>query len=127
MAVTVMSLGGVVSGYIFATRQAEWSGYSLAAQALAAQRLEQTRAAKWDLRSTPPADELTTGKFPTVSVNVLDIPVSGTNIAYATNLTTFTDVSTGGYQFRLIRVDCLWSFNNRPYSNTVATYRAPDQ
>lgn len=80
MAVTAMSLGGVVSGYIFATRQAEWSAYSLAAQSLATQRIEQTRAAQWDLRHSPSVDEVTTGNFPTVTTNILDIPVSGTNI-----------------------------------------------
>ncbi len=122
-----MSLGGVVSGYIFATRQAEWSAYSLAAQSLATQRLEQTRAAQWDLRRSPIVDEVTAGNFPTVATNILDIPVSGTNIAYATSITTISDVSSGGYPLKLIRVDCVWSSGQRVYTNTVATYRAPDQ
>lgn len=127
MAITVMSLAGVVSGYIFAARQAEWSAYSLAAQSLAAQRLEQTRAAKWDPRGTPAVDEVTAVNYPTVLNNILDIPISGTNITYAANFTTISDVSSGGYPLKLIRVDCVWSFRQRQYTNTVVTYRAPDQ
>ena len=127
MAITVMSLGGVIMGYIFAMRQAEWSAYSLAAQSLANQRLEQTRAAKWDPRASPPVDEVVANNFPTVPTNVLDMPVSGTNMAYATNFTTISDVTNGGYPLKLIRVDCVWSFRERVFSNTIATYRAPDQ
>src|SRR5205809_7741697 len=104
MAITVMSLAGVIMGYIFAIRQAEWSAYSLAAQSLATQRLEQTRAAKWDPRASPPVDELVATNFPTISTNILDMPVSGTNIAYATNFSTITDVSSGGYPMKMIRV-----------------------
>src|SRR2546429_6027365 len=92
MAITAMSMAGVVAGYIFATRQAEWSAFSLAAQALATQRLEQTRAARWEPRLSPPLDELVATNFPTVPTNRLDMPISGTNIAYATNYTTITDL-----------------------------------
>ena len=127
MSITVMSMAGVIAGYIFATRQAEWSAYSLAAQSLATQRLEQTRAAKWDPRASPPVDEVVANNFPTVPTNVLDMPVSGTNMAYATNFTTISDVTNGGYPLKLIRVDCVWSFRERVFSNTIATYRAPDQ
>ena len=127
MAITVMSLAGVIMGYIFAIRQAEWSAYSLAAQSLATQRLEQTRAAKWDPRASPPVDEVITNNFPIVPTNILDMPVSGTNMAYATNFTTISDVTNGGYPLKLIRVDCVWSFRERAFTNTIATYRAPDQ
>ncbi|PYM10467.1 MAG: hypothetical protein DME18_16220 [Verrucomicrobia bacterium] len=127
MTITVMALAGIIMGYILATRQAEWSAYSLAAQSLATQRIEQTRATKWDPRATPPVDELVATNFPTISTNILDMPVSGTNIAYATNFSTITDVSSGGYPMKMIRVDCVWSFRQRVYTNTVATYRAPDQ
>jgi type II secretory pathway pseudopilin PulG len=127
IAITVMSLAGIITGYIFATRQAEWSAYSLAAQSLATQRLEQTRAAKWDPRAWPGVDQLIAANFPTVPTNILDLPVSGTNIAYATNFTTISDVSSGGYPLKMVRVDCVWSFRQRLFTNTISTYRAPDQ
>jgi len=126
MAITAMSMAGVVAGYIFATRQAEWSAFSLAAQALATQRLEQTRAAQWEPRQ--PLDELVATNFPTVPTNRLDMPISGTNIAYATNFTTITDLKpVVGYPLKMIRVDCVWSFRQRAYTNTIASYRAPDR
>ena len=126
MAITAMSMAGVVAGYIFATRQAEWSAFSLAAQALATQRLEQTRAAQWEPRQ--PLDELVATNFPTVPTNRLDMPISGTNIAYATNFTTITDLKpVVGYPLKMIRVDCVWSFRQRAYTNTIVTYRAPDR
>ena len=126
MAITAMSMAGVVAGYIFATRQAEWSAFSLAAQALATQRLEQTRAAQWEPRQ--PLDELVATNFPTVPTNRLDMPISGTNITYATNFTTITDLQPViGYPLKMIRVDCVWSFRQRAYTNTIATYRAPDR
>src|SRR5882762_7779860 len=102
MAITAFSLAGVIVGYVLAAQRAEWSAYSLAAQALATQRLEQTRAAKWDPRSNTNGvtgvivDELVIGKFPTVSTNILDIPISRTNYVYATNYTSITDIPNAG-------------------------------
>ena len=128
MSITVMSMAGVIAGYIFATRQAECSAFSLAAQALATQRLEQARAALWRPGNYPVVDELVPANFPTVPTNRLDMPVSGTNIAYATNFTTITDLKpVVGYPLKMIRVDCVWSFRQRAYTNTIASYRAPDR
>ncbi len=124
-AIAAMSVAGIVYGYTQSTKRAEWSGYSLAAQALAVQRLEQTRASRWD----PDAgvDQLVSANFPIQTV-VLDIPVIGTNAAYATNVTTITSISTNPPLLRMIRVDCTWIFptTGRVFTNTVATYRSPD-
>src|SRR2546430_12063340 len=127
MAITVMSLGGVITGCIIATRQAECSACSLAAQSLATQRLEQTRAAKWDPRASPPVDEVITNNFPIVPTNILDMPVSGTNIAYATNFTTISDVTNGGDPPELIPADFVLSFRQRVFTHTIAPSPAPDQ
>jgi hypothetical protein len=111
-------------GYVMSAQSAEWSAYNLAANSLAIQRLEQTRAAKWDRQASPLVDELT--NFPTV-VEILDIPISGTNIVYATNVTTITAVSTHP-PLKMIRVDCSWRFSSgQVFTNSVMTYRAPDQ
>ena len=62
-----------------------------------------------------------------MTVEVLDIPVVGTNIAFATNITTVTTISTAP-PLKMIRVDCVWAFGDRGvYTNTVVTYRAADQ
>jgi type II secretory pathway pseudopilin PulG len=125
-ALASLMLGGVVYGYLLAAQRAEWAAYSLAAQSLASMRVEQARSTKWDPMAWPPADELQTANFPT-SVEVLDIPVSGTNLVYATNYTTISTVSAAP-PLRMIRVDCVWRFYRRGlYTNTVVTYRGPDQ
>ena len=130
IAIIGLSVGGIVIGYNFACRQAEWTSYSLAAQSLAIQRLEQTRSASWDPLRYPPADDLMQTNFPVVYTN-LDIPLTGTNTPYCTNTTTITLVSTNPY-LKLIKVDAVWNFRwsnqrTRLFTNTVMTYRAPDQ
>lgn len=123
--IAAMMFGGIVYGYIQSGRNAEWSAYSFAAQSMAMQRLEQTRACKWDPESTPLVDELVSSNFPTV-VSILDVPMSGSNYIYATNFTTISTISTAP-QLRMIKVDSVWGFiNGRLYTNSLATFRAPD-
>lgn len=121
-----ITVGATIYGYVMSTRRAEWSGYSLAANSLALQGMEQARASKWDPLGNPPVDQLVSSNFPT-RVNILDIPIQGTNIVYATNFTTISTVQTNP-AVKLIRVDTVWRFQGKgPYTNTVVTYRAPDQ
>jgi type II secretory pathway pseudopilin PulG len=46
--IVAMIFGGMMVAYTQATRRAQWSGYSMAAQGLAIQQLEQARSAQWD-------------------------------------------------------------------------------
>jgi prepilin-type N-terminal cleavage/methylation domain-containing protein len=118
--------GGVMSAYVFTAQSAEWSAFNLAAHSLAMQRMEQSRAAKWDLQASPPVDDFRQSDFPP-RVEILDIPISGTNKVHATNVTTITDVSVAP-PLRMVRVDCSWRFTNgKVFTNTITTYRAPDQ
>lgn len=126
LSISAITIGAIVTGYTLSTRRAEWSAYSLAAHSLAMQRLEQTRAAKWDPNGWPPVDELVTSNFP-LRVEVLDIPISGTNLVYATNTTTITALSAQP-PLKMVRVDCTWMFLSRgPFTNSVVTYRTSDQ
>lgn len=123
--IAALMFGGIVYGYIQTGRNAEWSAYSFAAQSMALQRLEQTRACKWDPESTPSVDELVSTNFPLV-VSILDVPMSGSNFVYATNITTISTISTVP-PLRMIQVETIWGFiNGRAYTNSIATYRAPD-
>lgn len=125
-ALGAITIGASIYGYVMSSKRAEWAGYSLAANSLAMQRVEQARACKWDPLGNPPVDQLVSSNFP-VQINILDIPISGTNIVYATNYTTISTISTNP-ALKMIRVDCMWMFMGKgPYSNSVATYRAPDQ
>ena len=125
-AIAAISIGGIMYGYVLSAQRAEWASYAMAAQSLAMQRIEQTRSARWDLSATPTVDELDPVNFP-AQINVLDIPISGTNVVFATNFTTITTLSTAP-PLRSIQVDCVWrwSVGNRLFTNTVTTYRATD-
>lgn len=119
--------GGLISGYIFSARRVEWSAHSLAAQSLAVQGIEQARAAQWDAGVWPVVDQLPPTNF--TRVEILDLPASGGQTAYATNFISVTTVSTNP-PLREIRVDCVWLFAGRDarlYTNSVVTYRASDQ
>ncbi len=121
-----MAVGGLLYGYLMAARRAEFSAYSLAAQALAIQRLEQTRATSWQPNNVSPVDQLQATNFPN-RVEVLDVPLQGTNIVYATNKTTISTISSSP-PLRMVRVDCTWYFLNKGVvTNTIVTYRSPDQ
>lgn len=128
--VSMMLLGimvtGVVSGFIQTHRMSEWATYDLAAQSLAMQPIEQSRAARWDPSKAIPLDELVSTNFPTTT-NILDVPIAGTNVVYATNQITIRTLSTDP-PLKEISVQCTWRFFNQGvFTNTVFTYRAPDQ
>jgi len=125
-AIAAVSIGGIMYGYVMSAQRAEWSAYAIAAQSLAMQRVEQTRSARWDMSATPTVNELVGANFPP-QICVLDIPISGTNVVFATNFTTLTALSASP-PLVSIQVDCVWrwSVGNRLFTNTVVTYRTTD-
>jgi type II secretory pathway pseudopilin PulG len=149
IAVIGIIFGGVLAGYIQTSRRAEWSGYSLSAQALAIQQLEQARSAVWD--NSLAKNELTNlnlagwsqqivNGLPVVkgySWGVLDLPYNnGTNNAVlATNFVTIrrtylNNVTNPPVQIQVIQVDTVWPFQGfggrRLYTNRTVNYFAPD-
>ena len=127
MVVVGIMMAGLVSLYTQSAVRAEWSAYSLAGQMMALRGLEQTRAAQWDPRAAAPTDELVASNFPPV-VEILDLGSGGTAETYATNVTTIQTVSTSP-ALKVIQVQCTWSFPWRGgiFTNSIFTYRAPDQ
>jgi type II secretory pathway pseudopilin PulG len=126
LAIIGLTAGGIINGYVQAARLTDWQAHSLAAQSLANQRVEQCRAAKWDTRSFPPVDQLIASNFPTISKQ-MDLPTVSTNASFATIYTTITTVSVSP-PLRMMQADCVWRFPGRGwFTNTVVTYRAPDQ
>ena len=106
-------------------------GVLLAAQALALRQIEQAKSAVWDTLSVPVKNELT--NIPPVTSAILDIPISGTNVVWATNYATIKLVtvwSNPPVTTYLVKVDTVWPFrwNDQVqyYTNTVADYPAPD-
>ena len=129
MATSIMGVVflGLVQCHIQMSRQAEWSGYSAAAQSQAIAQVEQFRAATWDVRSDPDIDQ--TVNLPATVVSVLDLPVAGTNVVRATNYIALKTVAVSTnppVALKQITVRTVWPFRGRVYTNTVSTYRAPN-
>jgi prepilin-type N-terminal cleavage/methylation domain-containing protein len=130
IAITAIIFAGVIYGYVFTAFQAEYSSYSLAAQSLAMQGIEQARGAKWDPQAWPPVDELGVTNY--VQQDVLDVPVANNRPVWATNYISIATVSVNP-PLRELRADCVWSvssLNGRtrgPFTNTAVTLRTADQ
>lgn len=139
--VTGVVFAAILTGYVQSARKAEWSGYSLAAEGLNVQQLEQIRAAIWDTDIVPIKDETTnlnlkawtfaSGKYTGYSWTNLDTPFNTTNNnkVFATNFVTLmtVNVSTNPpMSVKFIQADTVWKFRGKFYTNSIATYRAPD-
>jgi type II secretory pathway pseudopilin PulG len=126
MLVVAVTIAATVNGYILSSNRAEWSSQSLAAHSLAMQKLEQVRAADWDLTRDIPVDLATEANFPTTNA-VLDLPISGSNVVTATLYTSIKTVSTSP-PLKMVRVDCVWPYRERGFfTNTIMTYLSPEQ
>lgn len=129
VAIITLTFAGVIYGYVRAADRTEWSSYSLAAQSLALQGVEQVRAAKWDPQAWPVVDDLGVTNF--MQVEELDVPVAGEPV-WATNYISVTTVTVSP-PLRQLRADCVWELKSRPagiagpFTNTAVTLRAADQ
>lgn len=143
LAITTSVFGGIILAYIQTSRRAEWTGYSLAAQGLAIQQLEQARSAIYDPSITPVKNELTnlnlnawsysSGVLKGYSTAILDLPVTGTNVVWATNYVTVRMIwasTNPPVSIQMVQVDTVWPFTGwgtrRLFTNSVANYYAPD-
>ena len=147
MVIVALVFTTIINGYLVGAKRAQWSGYSLAAQSLSVQCLEQARSAVWDIAMNK--NELTNmtlmGKsfdastltWSGYTTNILDVPWKGTNYLMATNYMTIQTIYENNYtnvpvQLQMVRVDTVWAFNAwgdftvRLYTNTTCTFLAPD-
>jgi prepilin-type N-terminal cleavage/methylation domain-containing protein len=131
LVILVLVFSAIITAYIQSSYRAEWSGMSLAAQAAAIQQLEAAKSAVWDTLQTPVMNQII--QLPTVTSVLLDLPVTGTNVVYATNYTTITPINYGAasaYSVYFVQVNTAWPFrwkNQTVYfTNTVADYFAPE-
>ena len=124
--ITGMVVGGIVTGYTYCTNSAEKAALSLAADARAMARLEQTRCAKWDTSSWPPVDQLVATNFPD-QVVTLDVSGSSVGTTPAKVSTQISQISTNP-PVKRVHVDCIWEFRGMELiTNSIETFRAPDQ
>ncbi|MDR3458419.1 MAG: hypothetical protein P4N60_13290 [Verrucomicrobiae bacterium] len=151
IAVVIVALvfGTIFNGYVIGAKRTQWSGYSLAAQALNVQAMEQARSAVWDIAfskteitgmnlmnktlTTNGPNWIMTG----YTTNIMDIPWKGVNYVMATNYITVQTIFENGnsnpwVQLQSIRVDTVWPFDGwgnfsvQTYTNSTLTFIAPD-
>ncbi len=124
-AIAVLVMAGMFQGYNIAARQAQFSSFSLAANAMAMQQLESIRAANWVVTGTSVTDIFS----PVLTIpqtNALCVPNSGTNLVYGTNYATVTQLSTNP-PYLMIKVSCMWNFIGMGnFTNTLVVLRGPD-
>ena len=127
LAISVMIVAGMVSGYIYCMTSAVKAELAHAANAKAMERLEQTRSAQWDTSSSSATNQLVaTTNFPDEVVS-LDLPGTNTAGTAATIRTTIAQISTNP-PLCAVHVDCIWQFKGGGLiTNSVETIRAPDQ
>lgn len=126
LAITGMTAGGIVTGYVYSTTFAVKAELAQAANARAMERLEQAQSARWDTSSWPVVDQLVATNFPDKVIS-LDMPGSGSGGTSATIETTISQISLTP-PIRRIRVDCIWQYRGvELITNTIETIRAPDQ
>ena len=119
-----LTVAALVGGYVSSTMAAEKASLSLAANTRALERLEDTHAATWNVATWPAVDQLVATNFPTKTVT-MDLSGQGSGTTSGTLYTTITEISAAPL-LRRVRVDCVWQFQGRPFTNTVETLRGPD-
>ncbi len=126
VSISAISIGGIMQGYLMSAQRVEWLACSQAANSQASQRIEQVRAAKWDLMAFPVVDEVMGTNFPTV-VSAFDMPTTGSNQVYGTNVVTITTISVNP-PIKMVSVECTWrAYNRNVFTNSLTVYRSPDQ
>ena len=125
LAITGLTVVGIVKGYIYTTETSVKVGLFMAANARAQERLEATRSAIWDTSSFPVRDQLISSNFPPV-VFTLNKSGGGAEVVSATLTTEITQISVTP-PLKRIRVDCVWRFKGLELiTNSIETCRAPD-
>jgi type II secretory pathway pseudopilin PulG len=125
VAIAVLVMAGMFEGYNVASRQTQYSSYSIAATAMAMQQMEQIVAANWVISGTS-VTNIFSPTLVNTTVASLGMPSSGTNIVYATNFATVTQLSTNP-PYLMVTVSCVWNFMGMGnYTNTIAVLRGPD-
>jgi len=133
-----MVTAGILYGYVQANRIAEWSSMSLGAQSYASQGVEQALAAKWDTEANgevpaggdllPPISYNQPTNYTQIDTN--DVPQSGAPLLLTNNVSVaYVGNLTNGPFLRQITSQVIWAFplTKKIYTNTIVTFRAPDQ
>lgn len=145
--IVAVLFGSIINGYLSTAIRSQWTAYSLAAQSLGLQTIEQAKSAVWDISLGK--NELTnmtlinrswnsgTLTLTGYTTNILDVPWKGTNFVMATNYVTIRTIyentdATVPVQLQVVRVDTVWPFSDWGnfqmlyYTNSLCAFIAPD-
>jgi prepilin-type N-terminal cleavage/methylation domain-containing protein len=125
VAIAGLTVGGIVTGYIYCTTSAVKAELAQAANAKALQRVEEARSARWDVSGWPVVDELVATNFPD-QIFSLDLPGTNSVGTSAIIRTTIAQISVTP-PIRTIHVDCIWQFKGSEWvTNSIETIRSAD-
>ena len=125
LAISVLVMAGMFKGYTMASRRAQYYSYQLAANAMAMQQMESIIAANWVVSGTS-VTNVFSPSLTNMQISPLCLPISATNLVYATNYATVTQISTNP-PYLMVQVSCVWNFMGMgTFTNTVAVLRSPD-
>jgi type II secretory pathway pseudopilin PulG len=125
LGIAALVMAGMFKGYTMASRRAQFASYSLAASATAMKQMERIVASQWVVSGIS-VTNIFNSALTAVQTNALCMPSSGTNLVYATNFATVTQLSTNP-PYVMVRVDCVWNFMGMGlFTNTIAVMRSPD-
>jgi len=125
MGIAALVMAGMFKGYTMASRRAQFSSYSLAASAVAMKQMERIVASQWVISGIS-VTNIFNPVLTAPETNALCMPSNGTNLVYATNYATVTQLSTNP-PYVMVRVDCVWNFMGMGvFTNTLAVLRGPD-
>jgi type II secretory pathway pseudopilin PulG len=121
-AIAALVLAGMFQGYNLASRRAQFSACSLAANSAAMRQMETVLSANWN----PTAGTSNLLTMSGTVVRSLDLPSAQNNMVNCTNITTVTQVSSSP-AYAMVQVDCIWTFPSYGgvYTNTVAVLKSP--
>jgi type II secretory pathway pseudopilin PulG len=128
MAVLALAMAGMIYGYVQTNYRAEWSSMSLAAQSSAVEAIEQARAAPFDVHVTQddPLQPTTYSR-----TNTLLIPSTGQSVVITNQVWISNVITNLNIPLRQYLATCWWrcppTTNGTWFSNTVVTWRAPDE
>jgi prepilin-type N-terminal cleavage/methylation domain-containing protein len=126
VAIAALVMAGMFQGYTLASYQSQYSSFQLAANAMAMQKVESIYGSYWKATGVTMTD-LFNPSISQTQTNALCLPTSETNLIYATNYATVTQISSNP-PYALITVNCVWNFlGNGLHTNTVCVIRAPDE
>lgn len=123
IAIAALVMAGMFEGYSLASDRAQFASYSLAANAIATKELENIICAGWVVSGVENTD-IFNPVLTNPTVNALCLPSYGSNLVYATNYATITQVSTNP-SYVMVEVQCVYNFLGQGnFTNTVAVMRA---